>query len=88
MENALLSMFNMIKMISLLQVVLFFLLAIFFNIKLKKVLTEYQNKVNGLGSRVDRQFNDYKDKAQAETEALKERIFKLEVALDLLSKKQ
>lgn len=42
-----------------------------------------EGKINGLGQRFDKQFGDYKEKHKEEIDSLKERIFKVEVQLQL-----
>lgn len=86
MGNAFVETINMMKMISLIQIVLFFVLAIVFNFKIKNILTTFKQMVNGLAGRIDREFDEYKEKNKIETDALKEQLYKLEGQMELLHK--
>jgi len=89
MENIIL---KLIELFNPAQMVFFIVLGIIFYFKLKTniktELSEIKKEINGLGLRFDGQFGEYKDKNKAEIDLLKERVYKLEVEIQIAKKYQ
>ncbi|HBG48207.1 MAG TPA: hypothetical protein DDW90_01605 [Cyanobacteria bacterium UBA9971] len=82
MENIIL---KLIELFNPAQMAFFIVLGIIFYFKLKNVFTQ---QINGLGLRFDGQFGEYKDKNKTEIDLLKERVYKLEVEIQIAKKYQ
>ena len=89
MENIIL---KLIELFNPAQMVFFIVLGIIFYFKLKTniktELSEIKKEINGLCLRFDGQFGEYKDKNKAEIDLLKERVYKLEVEIQIAKKYQ